>query len=164
MTEQIEIGSRLERLQQFSEASRPRPKNQRVASNSPRTTVKRPIAAKQTAGDVRAEERSRMMTVFDSPEVSGNEYGAAFLLSSTDMSASEIIANLGQFPLSQSDFREVVAARQNPSSKTANHGWSDIHSGIQERRTQSHSSTTPAANHGWDDIHAEIQSTRGAVQ
>ncbi|ASK87003.1 hypothetical protein [Sphingorhabdus sp. SMR4y] len=162
MTEQNEIGSRMQRLQQFSEASRPRPKSKR--STSPRVPVKRPTAAKQTAANIRAEERSRMMAVFDSPEVSGNEYGAAFLLSNTDMSAFEIIANLSLYPLSQSEFREIVAARQNPSSKTANHGWSDIHSEIQERRTQSHSSTTPAANHGLDDIHAKIQSTRGAVQ
>lgn len=134
MTEQIQIGSRMQRLQKLTEASRPQPKSQRGTSNSPRVSVKRPMAAKQTAGDVRAEERSRMMAVFDSPKVSGNEFAAAFLLSSTDMSAAEIVENLNLYSISHDTFRELSAAMSNPSTKSENHGWSDIHAEIRESR------------------------------
>tara|TARA_R110002124_G_scaffold264235_2_gene430808 strand:- start:590 stop:1159 length:570 start_codon:yes stop_codon:yes gene_type:complete len=159
------IGARMERLRQMTEAARPQPKNSSKTVVRSQETPSRPMTAAEAVAAVRAEERSRIMAVFDSPQVAGCEFGAAFLLSHTNIPAPEIIENLSRYSISHDSFRELSAAMSNPSSKSGNHGWNDIHAEIRERReTQSSSSTKPEANHGWGDIHAKIQSTRGAVQ
>lgn len=109
-------------------------------------------AAEDPVAAARAEERKRYTSVMSSEHYKGRESLAATLLGNDKLSADEIITALASASASVSDGAadaEAGATLLNAMKAFGNPDTADAKTGNQQQ-----------ANHGWSDIHAEVRERR----
>lgn len=145
------------------------------SDNPPRPTQARKMTVPDREAAIRAEERSRLSTIFASKDVVGREAAAVELLVESNMSGEKIVAMLPKLH-GQADHGRLSAPAamrghnpdlgnrggKQPSTVThGNHGWGKI-----TAKVNASNSGNPdpyidrgRANHGWSKITAKVNAS-----